>query len=50
MGVGKEQAALAILDHFRGQLTDSVIETLEEENNQSVWSLMVARISHNHLT
>ena len=36
LGVGKEQAALAIFDHFKGQLTKHVFEHLEEHNIQSV--------------
>ena len=36
LGVGKEQAALAIFDRFRGQLTANVFEALEDCNIQSV--------------
>lgn len=36
MGVGKEQAALAIFDRFKGQMTEKVVEALEEENIQSI--------------
>lgn len=36
LGVGKEQAALAIFDHFKGQITKRVFERLEEHNIQSV--------------
>ena len=36
MGVGKEQAALAIFDKFKGQLTENVVHALEEQNIQSV--------------
>ncbi len=36
LGVGKEQAALAIYDHFRGQLTQAVTDVLEENNIQTV--------------
>ena len=36
LGVGQEQAALAIFDHFKGQLTDNVVALLEKHNIQSV--------------
>ena len=36
LGVGKEQAALAIFDRFRGQLTANVIRALADYNIQSV--------------
>ena len=36
LGVGQEQAALAIFDHFEGQLTDNVVALLEKHNIQSV--------------
>ena len=36
LGVGKEQAALASHDHFKGQLTQAVTDLLEENNIQSV--------------
>jgi hypothetical protein len=36
LGVGREQAALAIFDHFKGQLTEEVTMLLEEHNIQSV--------------
>ena len=36
MNVGKEQAALAIFDHFKGQLTQDIVKALEEENIHSV--------------
>lgn len=36
LGVGKEQAALAIYDHFKGQLTQAVTDVLEENNIQTV--------------
>ena len=36
LGVGPEQAALAIFDHFRGQMTDNVIGCLERHNINSV--------------
>ena len=34
--MGQEQAALAIFDHFKGQLTDNVVALLEKHNIQSV--------------
>ena len=34
--LGKEQAALAIFDHFRGQLTAQVTDLLEKHNIQAV--------------
>ena len=36
LAVGKDQAALAIFDHFKGQLTPKVTECLEKHNIQSV--------------
>ena len=36
LGCNKEQAALAIFDHFKGQLTDKVMQLLEKHNIQSV--------------
>ena len=36
LGLDKQQAALAILDHFQGQLTDSITQVLENHNIQSV--------------
>ena len=34
--LGKDQAALAIFDHFRGQLTAQVTDLLEKHNIQAV--------------
>ena len=36
LAVGKDQAALAIFDHFKGQLTPKVTQCLEKNNIQSV--------------
>lgn len=36
LGVGEDHAALAIFDHFKGQLTEKVIDCLEKHNIQSV--------------
>ena len=36
LGLDKQQAALAIFDHFKGQLTDSITQVLEKHNIQSV--------------
>ena len=36
LGVGQDQAALAILEPFKGQLTDKVTALLEKQNIQSV--------------
>ena len=36
MGVGKEQQALAIFDHFNGQLTEKISQALDDENIHSV--------------
>ena len=36
LAVGKHQAALAIFDHFKGQLTPKVTQCLEKNNIQSV--------------
>ena len=36
MNVDESQAALAIFDHFKGQLTEKVVQLLEEHNIQSV--------------
>ena len=35
-GVGPEQAALAIFDHFKGQMTDKVLSCLEKHHIHSV--------------
>ncbi len=36
LGLGKDQAALAVFDHFKGQLTPKISQLLEENNVQSV--------------
>ena len=36
LNVDESQAALAIFDHFKGQLTENVVQLLEEHNIQSV--------------
>ena len=36
LGVGGDNAALVIFDHFRGQLTPKITEILEDNNVQSV--------------
>ena len=36
LGVDDSQAALALFDHFRGQLTSAVTDILEKHNIQSV--------------
>ena len=36
LGLDKQQAALAIFDHFKGQLTESITQVLEKHNIQSV--------------
>ena len=36
LGLGDDQAALAIFDHFKGQLTPIIMELLESHNIQSV--------------
>ena len=36
LGIGPEQAALVIFDHFKGQTTDNVIRCLERHNINSV--------------
>ena len=36
LGLDKQQAALAIFDHFKGQLSDSITQILEKHNIQSV--------------
>ena len=36
LGSGKDQAALAIFDHFKGQLTPKISQLLEDNNIQSV--------------
>ena len=45
--LGKEQAALAIFDHFRGQLTTQVTDLLEKHNIQAV---LVPLIGYSLLT
>ena len=32
MGVGREQAALVVMDVFRGQMTDPVFQKLDDNN------------------
>ena len=36
IGVGEDQAALAIFDHFKGQLTEKVTDWIEKHNIKSV--------------
>ena len=47
LGVGKEQAALAIFDRFRGQMTDNLFKHQKITTFSQFWYMLDVQINYN---